>query len=69
MQFNKYTQRRKHTVARTGTGKGTITGLGARIKAVTGTRIEMKVERRESLGTYEVVIEAIQKTREGGRRQ
>ena len=43
-----------------------------RAEAGTGTRIEMKVEGRESLGTFEVVLEVIEmgrKTREGGRRQ
>ena len=45
---------------------GTGTGAG------TGARLEMRVEERESLGTYEVVtvvIEAGWKTREGGQRQ
>ena len=44
-------------------------GRGREREAGTGTRIEMRVGVRESLGTYEVVIEVGRKTREGGRRQ
>ena len=47
------------------TGAGTEAGTRER----TGTRIEMGVEGRESLGTYEVEIEGVWKTQEGGRRQ
>ena len=45
--------------------------MGARTEAGTGartrTRIEMRLERRESLGTYEVVMKVGRKTQEGGR--
>ena len=41
-------------------------GIGARRGAGTGARIEMRVEGRERLGTYEMVIDAGWKTREGG---
>ena len=43
------------------------TGMGA--KTGVATRIEMRVERGESLGTFEVEIEVGRKTREEGRRQ
>ena len=43
--------------------------MGASKGAGTGTRVEMRVEGRESFGTFEVVIEVGWKTREGGRRQ
>ena len=57
------------TGTRTRTGMSTRAGMRARTEAGTWTRIEMEVEGRESLGTFEVVIEAIEtgrKTREGG---
>ena len=73
-------EEREETVTGTGAGTGTRTGMstragmGARTGAGTGTRIEMRVERRDSLGTFEVVMEVLivevgRKTREGGRRQ
>ena len=55
------------TGTRTGTGISTRAGMGARTGAGAGMRIEMNVEGRESLGTFEVVI--VRKTREGGQRQ
>ena len=60
------------TGAGTGTRMGTRTGMGKKTGAGTRTRVEMRLERRESLGTYQVVIEVIEvgrKTRERGRRQ
>ena len=60
--------------SRTGTGAGTGTrvnaamsttaGMGARTGAGTRTRIEMRVEGRESLRTYEGVIEVGRNMRE-----
>ena len=50
-------------------GDGTKIAMGARTGAETGTRIERKAGGRESLRTYEVIIEVSRKTREGGRRQ
>ena len=57
----------------------TGTGTGAKTKGKTSTRmstrvemgaiIERRVEGRESLGTYEVVIDVSRKIREAGRRQ
>ena len=41
---------------------GTRTGMGARTRARTGTRIERRVEGTGSLGTLEGVIEVSQKT-------
>ena len=35
----------------------------------TGTIIEIRVESRESVGTYDVVIEVVRKTQKRGRRQ
>ena len=57
------------TGMRASTGMDTRIGMGVRTGAGTGTTIETRVERRESLGTYEMVIEVGRKTREGGRRQ
>ena len=58
------TREKKETVAVEGTGTGarmsTRAGMGARTGAGTGTRIEIVVEGRESLGTFEVVIEVIE---------
>ena len=54
------------TEMRTGTGMTTRAGMGVRTGVGTGARIEIRVKRRESLGTYEGVIEVGQKTREGG---
>ena len=48
-----------------GARKEMVTGTGAGA----GTRMEMRVEGRESLGTHEVVIEVGPKMREDGRRQ
>ena len=47
---------RVETGTRTRMGMGTKIGMGAKTRAGgAGTRIDMKVEGRESLGTYEVV--------------
>ena len=40
-----------------------------RTRAGTEARVNLCVEGRESLGTYEVMIEVVQETREEGRRQ
>ena len=54
---------------RTGEEMGASVGMGARTGVGTGTGIEMSMEGRESLGTYEVVKEVGRKTRKEGRRQ
>ena len=57
------------------TGIGTEAGLstsaevGTRTGARAGTRTERRVKGRESLGTFEVVIDVGRKTRKGKRRQ
>ena len=43
--------------------------MRARAGAGTGMKVEMMVEERESLGTYEVVVEMDLKTRQRERRQ
>ena len=57
------------TETRTSTGMRTRVAMGERTGAGTGTRVDMRVEGRESLGTFEVAVEVDWKTREGGRRQ
>ena len=57
------------TGGRTGTGIRTRAGMEARTEAGTGMVIERSVERRESLGSFEVVIEVGRKTQEGERCQ
>ena len=76
------TDGREETVMGTGTGagteRGTSTGMSTRVRMgartgartgtgeSTGTIIEMGVQERESLGTYELLIAVDRKTREGG---
>ena len=67
---------KEKTVTGTGTRAGTGTRMmstrarmGAKARGRTETRIEMRVEGRESLGTSKVVTEIGWKTREGGRPQ
>ena len=70
---------REETVTGTGMGAGTGTrsstelntrwGIGARAEAGEWTRVKMSAEGIDSLGTFEVVIEAGRKSWEGGRRQ
>ena len=52
-------------------GRMTRAGMGAGTGAGKGTRIERRLDGRESLGTYQVVIEVNlgRRTRERGRRQ
>ena len=52
------------TGTETGVGTGTWTSTRMSMRAGMGARIEVGVEGRKSLGTYEVVIEARRKTRE-----
>ena len=53
------------TGMRTNTGISTGLGVGARVGAGAGTKIEMRMEGRESLETSEKVTEAGRKAREG----
>ena len=56
-----------YTETKMSTGMSTRVGIRARTGAGTWTRIEMRVEGRESLRTFKVVIEVDRKTRKGGR--
>ena len=53
----------------TSTGMSARVGIGARTRAGAGTRIYMRVEGRESLGTYKGVKRVGRKAREGKRCQ
>ena len=48
------------TETRTKTGTGTRAGMGARTGAGTETGMDRRVEGRESLGIYEVVVEVLE---------
>ena len=57
------------TGIRTSKVMSTKAGIGVRMGAGTGTRITTRMEGRQRMGTFEVVIGVGRKTREGGWRQ